>query len=159
MSTLIEARQAKRETVSHLRLRPRTPEIAPRRASGLGPGQTPALSAVAAGRLLAASSGHCREVHPGEQAALSLVAAETARRGDCRLAIEHIASVAGVSRSTVKAAIREARKLGLLMSRNGGSPASATTRTWCGSSRRNGPLGCGWPGRGNHHGIPSAQRG
>ena len=51
---------------------------------------------------------------PGEQAALSLVAAETARRGDCRMAIEHIASVAGVSRSTVKAAIREARKLGLI---------------------------------------------
>jgi CRP-like cAMP-binding protein len=51
---------------------------------------------------------------PGEQAALSLVAAETARRGDCRMAIEHMASVAGVSRSTVKAAIREARKLGLI---------------------------------------------
>lgn len=49
-----------------------------------------------------------------EQAALALVAAETARRGDCRLAIEHLASVAGVSRSTVKNAIREARKLGLL---------------------------------------------
>lgn len=51
---------------------------------------------------------------PGEQAALSLVAAETARRGDCRLAIEHMAALAGVSRSTVKAAIREAKKLGLL---------------------------------------------
>ena len=51
---------------------------------------------------------------PGEQAALSLVAAETVRRGDCRLAIEHIAAVAGVSRSTVKAAIREAKKLGLI---------------------------------------------
>jgi hypothetical protein len=50
----------------------------------------------------------------GEQAALSLVAAETARRGDCRMAIEHIASVAGVSRSTVKTAIREAKKLGLI---------------------------------------------
>lgn len=49
-----------------------------------------------------------------EQAALALVAAETARRGDCRLAIEHLAAVAGVSRSTVKSAIREARKLGLL---------------------------------------------
>jgi hypothetical protein len=51
---------------------------------------------------------------PGEQAALSLVAVETARRGDCRMAIDHVASVAGVSRSTVKAAIREAKKLGLI---------------------------------------------
>ena len=49
-----------------------------------------------------------------EQAVLSLIAAETARRGDCRLAIEHMAVVAGVSRSTSKSAIREARKLGLL---------------------------------------------
>ena len=51
---------------------------------------------------------------PAEQAALALIAAEAARRSDCRMAIEHIAAVAGVSRSTVKAAIREARKLGLL---------------------------------------------
>nr|WP_137830875.1 helix-turn-helix domain-containing protein [Methylobacterium sp. L1A1] len=49
-----------------------------------------------------------------EQAVLSLVAAETARRKDCRLAIENIAAVAGVSRSTVKNAIREAVKLGLV---------------------------------------------
>ena len=49
-----------------------------------------------------------------EQAALSLIVAETARKGDCRLAIEHMAAAAGVSRSTVKAAIREAKKLGLI---------------------------------------------
>ena len=49
-----------------------------------------------------------------EQAVLSLIAAETVRRGDCRLAIEHLAALAGVSRSTVKSALREARKLGLL---------------------------------------------
>ena len=49
-----------------------------------------------------------------EHAVLACVAAETARRGDCRLAIEHMAAVAGVSRSTVKSALREARKLGLL---------------------------------------------
>ncbi|MCJ2012655.1 helix-turn-helix domain-containing protein [Methylobacterium sp. J-076] len=49
-----------------------------------------------------------------EQAALALIAAETTRKGDCRLAIEHLAAVAGVSRSSVKNAIREARKLGLL---------------------------------------------
>ena len=49
-----------------------------------------------------------------EQGVLALVAAETARGGDCRLAIEHVAAVTGVSRSTVKNAIREAAKLGLV---------------------------------------------
>lgn len=50
----------------------------------------------------------------GEAAVLAVVAAETARRKDCRLAIEHLAAVAGVSRSTVKNAMREARRLGLI---------------------------------------------
>jgi hypothetical protein len=49
-----------------------------------------------------------------EQAVLALVAAETARRKDCRLSIENMAAVTGVCRSTVKNAIREARQLGLL---------------------------------------------
>lgn len=49
-----------------------------------------------------------------EQAVLSLVANETTRRKDCRLAIENMAAVAGVCRSTVKNAIREARRLGLV---------------------------------------------
>ncbi|MFK5600635.1 helix-turn-helix domain-containing protein [Methylobacterium sp. HMF5984] len=49
-----------------------------------------------------------------EQAVLSLVAAETVRRKDCRLAVEHLAAIVGVCRSTVKNAIREARKLGLV---------------------------------------------
>lgn len=50
-----------------------------------------------------------------EQSVLSLIAAETCRRKDCRLAIDHIAALTGVSRSTVKNAIREAAKLGLLI--------------------------------------------
>ena len=49
-----------------------------------------------------------------EQAVLSLVAAETTRRGDCRLHLDHLAALAGVGRTTVKNAIREARSLGLL---------------------------------------------
>ena len=49
-----------------------------------------------------------------EQAVLALVAAETVRRKDCRLSIENMAAVAGVCRSTVKNAIREARQLGFL---------------------------------------------
>ena len=49
-----------------------------------------------------------------EQAVLAIVAAEMARRKDCRLSIENMAAVAGVCRSTVKNAIREARRLALL---------------------------------------------
>ncbi|MDP4026704.1 helix-turn-helix domain-containing protein [Methylobacterium sp. NEAU 140] len=49
-----------------------------------------------------------------EQAVLALVASEVARRKDCRLAIEQVAAVAGVCRSTVKNAVREAVRLGLL---------------------------------------------
>ena len=49
-----------------------------------------------------------------EQAVLSIVAAETARRGDCRLAVGHLAALVGVAETTVRNAIREARKLGLI---------------------------------------------
>lgn len=49
-----------------------------------------------------------------EQAVLSLVAAEVARRKDCRLAVGQLAAIVGVSETTVRNAIREARKLGLL---------------------------------------------
>ncbi|WP_412759948.1 helix-turn-helix domain-containing protein [Methylobacterium litchii] len=49
-----------------------------------------------------------------EQAVLSLVAAETAREGDCRLSVPHLAAVTGVAERTVQNTIREARKLGLL---------------------------------------------
>jgi hypothetical protein len=49
-----------------------------------------------------------------EQATLSLVAAETARHGDCRLSVPHMAALVGVAETTVRNAIREARTLGLL---------------------------------------------
>ena len=89
------------------------------RGSRTGVGSRPRTDASLERRRRWAASGRlppaiATRFTPGEQAALSLVAAETARRGDCRLAIEHVASVTGVSRSTVKAAIREAKKLGLL---------------------------------------------
>ena len=51
-----------------------------------------------------------------EAAVLSTIAAEVARRGLCRLTIGHIASLAGVSRSTVKNAVRQAAALGILTS-------------------------------------------
>ncbi|MFJ7441303.1 helix-turn-helix domain-containing protein [Methylorubrum thiocyanatum] len=49
-----------------------------------------------------------------EQSVLSLVAAETCRRKDCRLSVGGMAAIAGVSETTVRNAIREAVRLGLL---------------------------------------------
>ncbi|TXM66305.1 helix-turn-helix domain-containing protein [Methylobacterium sp. WL12] len=49
-----------------------------------------------------------------EQAVLAVVASEVAKRGDCRLAVRHIAAVAGVSETMVRNAMREARTHGLL---------------------------------------------
>ena len=49
-----------------------------------------------------------------EQAVLALVAAEVARRKDCRLAVGHLAAIVGVAETTVRNAIREAVKLGLV---------------------------------------------
>ena len=49
-----------------------------------------------------------------EAAVLAVVAAEVAKRGDCRLCHSHVAALAGVARSTVRAALRRARELGVL---------------------------------------------
>ena len=49
-----------------------------------------------------------------ENAVLSVVAAQVARHARCTLSLDHIAALAGVSRSTVKTALREARVLGFL---------------------------------------------
>lgn len=128
---LIEARSAKAETISVLRSpvsgsgnageahtgrdTPQERQNRPRTGVGSRPRTYVSLERrrrwAASGRLPPALAARFTLA---EQAVLSLVAAETARRGDCRLAIEHLASVGGVSRSTVKNAIREARKLGLL---------------------------------------------
>src|SRR5215213_2654824 len=49
-----------------------------------------------------------------EQAVLAVVAVEVVKGGACRLAIDHIAALAGVGRSSVKNALREAHGLGLV---------------------------------------------
>ena len=49
-----------------------------------------------------------------EQAVLAVVAAEVVKHGRCTLVIDHIAALAGVSRATVKRALREAQGLGLV---------------------------------------------
>src|SRR5215210_5911322 len=49
-----------------------------------------------------------------EQAVLAVVAAEHQRQGGCTLTVGRVAALAGVSETTVRNAIREARRLGLL---------------------------------------------
>src|SRR3982751_512304 len=49
-----------------------------------------------------------------ETAVLAVVTVEAVKSGDCRLTHEHIAALAGVSKSTVKATMRRARDLGLV---------------------------------------------
>src|SRR5215210_3520349 len=51
---------------------------------------------------------------PGEQAALAVIAVEVTKRGACSLVIGAVAALAGVSESTVKRALRQARALGLI---------------------------------------------
>ncbi|MCJ2067570.1 helix-turn-helix domain-containing protein, partial [Methylobacterium sp. J-030] len=73
-----------------------------------------------------------------EVAVLALVAAEVARRSDCRLAIENLAAVPGVSSTTVKNAIREDARFGLLTVeerqitgwRNATNVVRITSREW-----------------------------
>ncbi len=99
----------------------RNPHIAPEApgSRGTGVGSRPRTDASLERRRRWAASGRlppaiAARFTAGEQAVLALVAAETARRKDCRLAIEHIAAITGVGRSTVKNALREARRLGLI---------------------------------------------
>jgi hypothetical protein len=51
---------------------------------------------------------------PGEVAALAVIAAEAAKNGDCRLAVGHIAALAGGCDTSVRNAVREAERLGLV---------------------------------------------
>jgi hypothetical protein len=104
LSELIEAKRVLPPPPPRPRLkpgsRPRTPESLARRrrwaAGGLLP---PALA--------------CRFT-AAETAVLAVVAAEARRRGDCRLALDHLAALAGVSRTTAKNALKEAQRLGLV---------------------------------------------
>lgn len=66
---------------------------------------------VASGRLPPQLAAHFTM---GEAAVLAVVAAETVRRKDCRLAVGALAAIAGVSETTARNAIREAARLGLL---------------------------------------------
>lgn len=88
---------------------------APRRAVGSRPRTDASLERrrrwAASGRLPPALAARFTLA---EQAVLALVATETTRRGDCRLAVGHLAAIVGVAETTVRNAVREARKLGLI---------------------------------------------
>ena len=80
--------------------RPRSPESMERRRRWTSSGWLPPQ--IAAGFTMA------------ECAVLAVIAAEVAKRGLCRLTLGHIAALAGVCRSTVKTALREARMAGII---------------------------------------------
>lgn len=88
---------------------------ASRRAAGSRPRSSGSLER----RRRWAASGHipgniaCRFT-TGEAAVLAVIALEASKRGDCRWTIGHLAAVAGVSDTTVKRAIREAKAQGLI---------------------------------------------
>ncbi len=104
LSSLIDARRtlpaampAKRRFTG---ARPRSPASLERRRSWTASGRLP--PAVAA------------RFTPGEAAVLAVVAVEVCRSGDCRWPHGRLAGVAGVSVSTVRRALRQARDLGLI---------------------------------------------
>ena len=80
--------------------RPRAPESLERRRRWVASGWVPPAIA-------------CRFT-AGELSALSVVAAQVAKHGRCDLALDHIAALAGVGRTTVRNAIGEARRLGFI---------------------------------------------
>lgn len=105
LAEAVEARKTVRATTPAPRRvgsRPRSPESTERRrrwvASGLMPPQIAARFTM------------------GEGAVLAVIAAEVAKRGRCTLTIGHIAALAGVCKTTVRNAIRQAAGLGLVRS-------------------------------------------
>ena len=88
---------------------------APRRAVGSRPRTEASLERrrrwAASGRL---PPGLAAQFTLAEQAVLALVATETSKRGDCRLAVGQLAAIAGVAETTVRNALREAKRLGLV---------------------------------------------
>ncbi|WP_336489695.1 transcriptional regulator [Methylobacterium nigriterrae] len=87
---------------------------------------------------------------PGEQAALAVVAVEVAKRGTCTLAIGAIAALAGVSETTVRRALRQARALALVSIRerrvsayrNDTNVVAIISRDWSSWLQLSGQGGC-----------------
>src|SRR4051812_40130033 len=106
LSELIESRRALPAAQKplprriHVGSRPRTPASIERRRRWAASGTLPLALA-------------CRFT-AAETAVLAVIAAEALKHGRCTLVLDHIAALAGVSRTTVKNALREARALGLI---------------------------------------------
>ncbi len=104
LSNLIEARKALPASPAPARRsvgsRPRSDASLDRRRSWAAAGRLPPQLAA--------------RFTVGEQAVMGVIAAETTARGDCRLHVDHIAALAGVGRSTVKRALRQAHALKLI---------------------------------------------
>src|SRR3954454_5951018 len=104
LSDLIERRRAlpapQKPTQRRLGSRPRSPAAMERRRRWAASGALP--PALAARFTLA------------ETAVLAVIAAEHQKHGACTLPIGHVAALAGVSETTVRNAVRQARRLGLL---------------------------------------------
>lgn len=122
LSALIEARQALNAPKLRGTTGPIGPDASQDRARSPrtgGNGSRPRTDASMERRRRWAASGRmppaiAARFTLAEQSVLSLVAAETCRRKDCRLSVGGMAAIAGVSETTVRNAIREAAKLGLL---------------------------------------------
>src|SRR5689334_3884642 len=104
LSALIEARRALSSTKVDIKRRPigsrpKAPESLARRRRWVASGYLPPALA---SRFTAA-----------ETAVLAVIAAEHVKHGRCTLTIDHIAALAGVGRTTVKNALREAQRQGL----------------------------------------------
>lgn len=104
LSGLIEARRAlpaaPKPAPRHAGSRPRSPASLERRRSWSASGRLPPVVSA--------------RFTPGEAAVLAVLAVEVRRSGDCRWPNGRLAAIAGVSVSTVKRALRQARALGLI---------------------------------------------
>jgi CRP-like cAMP-binding protein len=105
LSELIEQRKkvpppAPRLAQRRVGSRPRTPASMARRRSWAAAGRLPPQLAA--------------QFTVAEQAVLSVVSLQVEQGGACVLTLEHLAALAGVCRSTVKNALRQAQQLGLI---------------------------------------------
>src|SRR4051794_41861532 len=101
-----------------------------------------------------------------ETAVLAVLAAEVLRHGACTLTVGHIAALAGVSETTVRNALREARGLGLVSIeerrltawRDAPNVVRIVSRGWLGGVGVGGPQGGGLGGGGKMGAPPPPQK-
>jgi hypothetical protein len=139
LSALIEAKRAIPVSPPRPRLRvgsrPRTPESLARRRRWVASGWLPPQLATA--------------FTAAEIAVLSVIATEVQRHGSCTLTVGHIAALAGTSETTVRNAVREARRRGFLHVeerrvaawRNLANRITITSREWLAWLRLRAPKG------------------